>query len=260
MKRLAILLTAICMGTAAFAGFKAKNIKPKKPDRFQISSTVSRVTFAADLLLSDREQKEYFQKALTPRKMIAVRLAIFNNSPNEVLLPVEGIHLIGPDGKELTPVAPEEVARAVLRHSAPRTDNEEPPPIQVAAGPKAVDSRTDRTSPNYDPRLDPSDPRYDPSDPRIMDRTGTYDRPRIVPGIDVILNPSGDDGNNEEISAVLIEKDFADKAYMADPVLPSMTRDRFLYFSIGALPKGINGFELRLSRGKGIPQDVILIF
>jgi hypothetical protein len=260
MKRLVIILAAICMATVSLAGFKAKNIKPKKPDKFQISATLSGVTFAADLVLSSKEQQEYFQKALTPGRIIAVRLAIFNNSRNEVLMPIEGIHLISPDGKELPLLAPEEVAKAVLRNPAPDSKSDEPPPVKVATGPKVVGSRTDKTNPNYDPRLDPTDPRYDPSDPRNTGRTGTYGSPRIVPGIDVILNPSVDDGNKEEISAVLIEKDFVDKAYAADPVLPSMTRDRFLYFSIGNLPKGINGFELRLTQGRGVSQDVILIF
>ena len=260
MKRLVIPLAAIFLATASFAGFKAKTIKPKKPDKFQISSTVSGVTFAADLLLSDKEQTEYFQKGLSSGKIIAVRLAIFNNSRNEVTLPIEGIHLINPDGKELQLIAPEAMAKAVMGNPAPGPKNEEPPPVKVAAGPKLVGSRTDKTDPNYDPRLDPTDPRYDPSDPRNTSRTGTYGNPRIVPGINVVLNPSVDDSNKDEITASLIEKDFVDKAYDADPILPSMTRDRFLYFSIGNPPKGINRFELRLTQGKGISQDVILIF
>lgn len=176
-----------------------------------------------------------------------------------MLIPLDGIRLIGPDGKELPAVAPEAVAAAVFGDSMP-SSKAQAPPVQVAAGPKVASSRTDKTSPNYDPRLDPSDPRYDPYDPRNTGRNRGYNDPRIIPGVDVILNPSGGGGNDDEISGRLIEKDFADKAHTEDPIPSSLRRDRFLYFSITDRPKGINGFELRLPKGKGVSQDVVLIF
>src|SRR5512139_947219 len=114
MRKPVLFYLAVWVATASFAGFNAKVIKPKQPQKFQTRTTVSGITFAADLLLSEKEQTEFFAKALIPNKIIALRLAIFNDSPNEVLIPLDGIQLLGPDGKELPPISPEAVAQTVL--------------------------------------------------------------------------------------------------------------------------------------------------
>src|SRR5512136_2250641 len=92
---------------ASFAGFKAKNLRPKKPEQYQTRQTASGVTYAADLLLDGKAQKDFFYKELTPSNIIAVRLAIFNTGKSEVVLPIGEIELLGPSGKSLPPIAPE---------------------------------------------------------------------------------------------------------------------------------------------------------
>jgi hypothetical protein len=254
------LILMFFLTTVSFAGFKSKIIKSKPSEKFQISFTASGVTFAADLLLSDKEQKEYFSEALNQNNLIPVRLAVFNNSKDEVLIPLDGIQLICPGGKALKPLTLDAVVKHISRDSE-ASSKDGAPPVQVSTGPKIKkDSRTDRTSPNYDPRLDPTDPRYDPNDPRNTGRNRTYDDGRMTPGVDVVLNPSRGGGNTDEITRRLIEKDLVDKAFIAEPIAPSFTRDRFLYFSIKDHPTGINGFELHLPQGNGVSQDVILIF
>ena len=259
MRRLILFTALFCLAASSFGGFKAKAIKAKRPDKFQARVSVSGITIAADLLLTDKEQTQFFPRALNPGNIIALRLAIFNDTKSEVTIPLEGIRLIGPDGKELPGISPEAVAQTVLQ-GLPADTKAKEPPVKVAAGPTVVrptiDGRTDRSSPTYDPRLDPNSPGYDPNDPRNRGYG------RVVPGVGVILNPGGGSsgGNYDEISRRLMEKDFMDKAYAADPIMPSMSRDRFLYFSFEEHPSGVKGFELRLPQGKGIFEGVSLKF
>jgi hypothetical protein len=267
MRRLLPFAAIVFLATVSIAGFKAKPIKSKSPEKFQTRAVVGGITVASDLLLSEKEQTEFFYKELKSNRIIPVRLAIFNNSQEEVLIPEEGIRLIDPDGEEIPDVRPEEVAEAVLQGYAV-TSGKKNSPVQVGVGPRAVDPRSDPrdprynpqidpNDPGYDPRMDPADPRYDPSDPRNRG----YGSRRTMPGVDIVLNPSGSGGGNyDEITKRLIEKDFSDKAYSADPVMPKMKRDRFLYFAIDAPPAGIKGFELLLPQGKGLPQGIKLVF
>jgi len=256
MKRLIFFITIFCVAATVVAGFKAKVIKSKKPQQFHTHIVVSRITFAADLLLDGKDQKDFFYKELTPCNVIALRLAIFNDSPGEVVMPVNGIQLTGPDGKEILLIDPETVAQAVLQGFIVSSDTDQPP-VQVTRTKRVGDPRIDKTDPNYDPRLDPTNPSYDPADPRNRgyDR-GTYGTHR--PNVGVVLNPSA--GKYNAISGQLIAKDFADKAHSEDPILPSMMRDRFLYFRMAERPTSINGFELHLPRGRGMDQAVSLKF
>jgi hypothetical protein len=255
MRKLFLWMAILAFATSALAAFKAKPIKPKRPEQFQVRTWASGITIAADLLLTDKQQKDFFYQALNPIKVIPLRLAIFNETKGEVQIPLDGIQLIAPDGKSVPRIEPAAVAQAVLQGLPAGPESGGEPPVQVGASPRTVSTRTDPNDPSYDPRLDPTDPRYDPNDPR---NRGYHDR-RIVPGVDVILNPSGG-GDNKEISARLIEKDFSDKAYLPDPVLPSMKRDRFLYFLFAERPADFKGFQLRLPEGRGFPQGAALKF
>jgi hypothetical protein len=273
MKRFEVLVCILCFAvSASFAGFKAKNVRAKKPEQYQTRVTASEVTFAADLLLEGKEQRDFFYKELTPSNVIAVRLAVFNNGKGEVVLPVEEIQLLGPSGKPLPLIAPETVAQAVLQGldvTAEARSKESP--VRVAPNVRTVDPRTDRTDPRYDPRLDPNDPTYDPTDPRIR-RSGDprYNDPRYggygypQPGVDVIVNPRGGGGGSggdiSQFERQLVEKDFSDKAHSADPIDGMMVRDRFLYFSMSDRPLTDKGFVLRLPKGKGISEEVVLKF
>jgi hypothetical protein len=267
MRRLLPFAAMAFLTAVSIAGFKAKPIKSKPPEKFQTRAVVGGITVASDLLLSEKEQTEFFCRELNSSRIIPVRLAIFNNSQNEVLIPAEGIKLIGPDAKEIPAVSPEEVAEAALQGYA-MTSRKRNSPVQVGADPRVADPRYDPRDPRYDPQIDPSDPRYDPrmdpADPRYDPsdpRNRGYGNRRIGPGVDVVLNPAGTGGGNyDEITKQLIEKDFSDKAYSADPVMPKMKRDRFLYFGIDALPAGVKGFELRLPAGKGLPAGIRLVF
>ena len=64
MKKAALVFGILYLATAVFAGFKVKNIKPKKPEQFQSRMAIGDVTFAADLLIEGKDQKEYFYKNL----------------------------------------------------------------------------------------------------------------------------------------------------------------------------------------------------
>jgi hypothetical protein len=251
MKRLIAWLGMLLIALSAAGGFKAKTVRPKKPEKFQARAVSSGITFAADLLLDGRNQAEFFFKELSPSNVIAVRLAIFNGSNGEIVMPLDDIQLIDPDGKEIVPVEPEIVAHAVLQ-GFPVSSTTEQPPVQVTSTAGGRVSRTNPSNPDYDPRLDPTNPGYDPTDPR---NTG-YGRSR--PDVMVIMNPTG--GKYGEISGRLIEKDFMDKAYSADPIPPSLMRDRFIYYGFKNRPAGTKGFELRLMKGKGISEPVILKF
>jgi hypothetical protein len=267
MRRLLPVVAILFLAAVSIAGFKAKPIKSKPPEKFQARAEVGGVTLASDLLLSEKEQTEFFYRELNSSGIIPIRFAIFNNSQSEVLVPSDGIKLIGPDGKEIPAISPEKVAEAVLQGYTVKSGKSNPP-VQVGAGPTVVDPRydpsdprydpqIDPSNPRYDPRMDPTDPRYDPSDPRNRG----YGNRRIEPGVGVVLNPPGTNGGNyDEITKRLIEKDFCDKAYSADPVMPNMKRDRFLYFRMDALPAGVKGFELHLPEGKGLPQGIKLVF
>ncbi len=272
MKKIALPLLMFCTAVCAFAGFKPKNIRPKKPDQYQARMIVGSVTYAADLLLAGKDQKDFFYKELTPSGVIAVRLAVFNNSNNEVVLP-DGIQLLGPSGKEIPSVAPQVVADAVLQGSPVTAEvKQKESPVQVGPNVRAGDPRVDRTDPRYDPRLDPNDPSYDPTDPRNRryndpryndpnydPRYGGYGRPGII--VSPRVGGDGrDSGGISQFEKQLIEKDFSDKAHSSDPIDGMMIRDRFLYFSMSDLPVTNKGFTLRIPKGKGIPQEIVLNF
>jgi hypothetical protein len=271
MKKTALPFLMLILATSAFAGFKPKNIRPKKPEQYEARVTAGKVTFAADLLLEGKEQKDFFYKELTPVGVIAVRLAVFNNSSGEVVLP-GGVQLLGPSGKELPPVTPGEVASAVLQGVAVTAEaqNKRDSPVKVAPTVRSGDPRTDRTDPRYDPRLDPNDPSYDPNDPRVRDpryNDPRYNDPRYGgygrPGVGVILNPRGGGGGGTGVSPFekqLVEKDFNDKAHSSDPIDGMMIRDRFFYFSMSDRPVTDKGFTLRIPKSKGIPEEITLSF
>ena len=255
MRRMIFFIGMLCLAAVALAGFKSKVIKSKKPEQFHARTTVSGITFAADLLLNGKDQRDFFYKELIPCNVVALRLAIFNNSPGEVVMPLNGIQLTGPDGKELSLTDPKMVAQAALQGFVVSSGSEQPPVRidQTSVG----NSRNDKTAPDYDPRLDPTDPSYDPADPRNRGYgSSTYDNRR--PGVGVVLNPSG--GRYSGVSAQLIEKDFEDKSHSGDPISPSLVRDRFLYFRFASLPASIKGFILRLPRGRGYTEEVTLRF
>jgi hypothetical protein len=276
MKRAIILLQLLCLASFAFAGFKAKKVRPKKPEQYQVRTTIGGVTYAADLLLDGKAQKEFFYKELTPANVVAVRLTVFNEGKGEIVLPVDGIQLLGPSGKEISLIAPDAVAQAVLEGAAvPAEAGKRDNPVKLGPNVRTTDPRTDRTNPRYDPRLDPNDPSYDPNDPRV--RTSgdpryndpRYNDPRYggypQPGVNVILNPNmggggGGGGDMSDFERQLIQKDFSDKAHSSDPIDSMMIRDRFLYFSMADRPLTDKGFALRVPPGKGMPQEIVLKF
>ncbi len=261
MKRTLFLVGALGLAAAAPAGFKVKRIEPKPPEKFQVRATVEGVTYAADLLLDAGAQKKYFYKELIPSRIVAVRLAVFNNGRGEVSLPLADIQLIGPDGREATMIDPGMAAEAVLRGRTVVAGATRNPAAVVSPGMRPGDPRLDPSDPRYDPTLDPSRPTYDPNDPRNRypgdPRYGGWGRP----GVDVVLSPGGGtDVDLTEHEQALVRKDFEDKAHPAEPVAASMKRDRFLYFSIPDIVAGPKGFKLRIPPGKGIAREVILAF
>ena len=274
MRKTAVIAGILCFALAASAGFKVKSIKPKKPEQFQSRVTLAGVTYAADLLLDGKEQKEYFYKELASSNLIVVRLAVFNKGNEDVVLPLDTIHLLTPNGDALAVAAPETVAEAVLKGMAvPAQAKANAPPITVGPA-NSGDPRTDPSDPRYDPTLDPNSPRYDPNDPR---NRGQYPRaypPVYSPGTyppstypsggtlgrpGVVLNPGGG-GDLSKFEAELAEKDFSDKAHTNEPVLSSMIRDKFLYFSVKAQQTSTKGYVLRMPVSKGIPQEVDIKF
>jgi hypothetical protein len=285
VKKTSFIFLILCLIIPAFGGFKVKNIKSKNPEQFQSRITVGGVTYAADLLVKEKDQEKYFCKPLTTSNLIAVRLAVFNNGREEVVLPLAGIRLIASEGDEFPIVEPERVARAVLG-KAPVTETAEAnsPTVQVGAG-GSRDPRTDPSDPRYDPRLDPNSPGYDPNDPRNRGQyppasypTGSYP-PRTIPSTypgtyppgsnpsggpwgnpGIILNPGGGGTDLSKYERQLAEKDFIDKAHTSEPILRSMSRDRFLYFSIPSKLMATKGYILRLATSRGIPQEVVLRF
>jgi len=280
------LLAVLALATTAFAGFKPKLIKAKKAEQFETRAATAGATYAADLLLEAKDQKEYFYKDLTPSSVIALRLAVFNAGKGEILLPLDQLQLTGPDGQDIPLVPPETVAQAVVQGMVVSAKGRGKTPASVTPGARAGDPRTDPRDPRYDPTLDPNDPRYDPTGPRVgrdprydpsdpRSRDPRYDPnypsgyPRTggyggygVPGI--ILNPGGGGrgagGDLTQFERTLVEKDFQDKAHAPEPILPSLTRDRFLFFSLQSAPSSHRGFTLRIPPSKGIPQEVVLKF
>ncbi len=281
MRKRAVILAVLFFSVSAFAGFKVKLVKAKKAEQFQARTTVGSVTYAADLLLDGKDQKDFFYKELTPSDIVAVRLAVFNAGKEEVQLPGD-LKLLGADGGEVPLIGPDTVARAVLEGMVVSAEAKKEGPVAVQPGIGTRDPRTDPNDPRYDPtvasdpRLDPrypsdprlprndprypsdprNDPRYDPSDPRNRG----YGR-RGWGGPSIVLNPGGGGGGDlSQFEKQLVEKDFNDKAHTTDPIPSSMNRDRFLFFSLKDRPATVTGFTLRLPKGKGIPEDVVLKF
>ena len=95
MKRPVVWLGMLLIALTAAGGFKAKTVRPKKPEKFQVRVVSSGITFAADLLLDGKDQAEFFFKGLSPSNVIAVRRAIFNGWNAEVVMPLDGIQLVG---------------------------------------------------------------------------------------------------------------------------------------------------------------------
>jgi hypothetical protein len=175
MRRLMSAIVILALTGAGWAGFKVKLIKPKKPEQFQTRRTEAGVTYAADLLLDGKQQRDYFYKELAPSRLIAVRLAVFNSGSGDLTLPVESVELVTPGGRTLAPVAPETAAQAVLQGmvvAAAAKDGQGPAALPPSA--RTGDPRLDPRDPRYDPTMDPSDPRYDPNDPRAR-RDPRYD-------------------------------------------------------------------------------------
>ena len=189
MKRAFAFYLCLSVASFAFAGFRVKLVKPKKPEKFQAQQTVGNVTYAADLLIDGKDQKEFFYKDLTSAHVIAVRMAVFNQGGKALVLPLEQLQLIDPSGNPVAPVAPEAVAQALLQGLVVTAQMKEKSPVQVS--PTMRDPRYDPTDPRYDPRADPrndprydprndpTSPRYDPNDPRNSRRNpnGTYGGP-----------------------------------------------------------------------------------
>jgi hypothetical protein len=261
MKKAALVIIILCCAVTAFGIFKAKRIKDKKPGQFQCMTTVSGVTYAADLLLEGKDQKKYFYDALTPYNIIAVRLAVFNDGKEEVILPLNNLRLISAEGFEFIRVDPEAVAQAVMGEN-PINILEEPGRTRVGIGGGSLPPY----DPN-DPRYDPNDPRYDPNDPRNRGRyppdnyPGSYPSGGPLGGPGIVLNPGGGGSiDSMESESKLVAVDFRNKAHTSDPIICTLCRDRFLYFSIPEKPATKEGIVLILPVSKGIPREVVLKF
>jgi len=255
-----LFLGLIGLAAFAWAGFKVKLVEAKKPEKFQVHVTVDGVTFAADLLLDEKAQKKYFYKELCASDIIALRLAIFNQGGASVVLPLEELQLLGPDGKEIPIIDPLTVADAVLQGRVVSAGISRNPPVAVSPSMRTGDPRLDPSDPRYDPTLDPSRPGYDPSDPRNQ-QPGTYGGPWGRPGVDVVLNPGG--GSRVDLTVheqALVRKDFQDKCHSVEPILNSLRRDKFLYFSMNPIPASGKGFQLRLPADRGISREITLNF
>lgn len=275
MKKVLTLVVGSLLIGSAFAEFRVKLIKPKKPEQFQMRITVDGVTYAADLVTSEKDQKEYFYKELTPARAVAVRLAIFNRSSQEVSLPLDRLQLLDASGREIVPVAPIALAQAVLQGMVITAEKRDKgvigvePRLDPRLDPN--DPRNDPNDPRYrryppvvDPRSDPrtTDPGYDPNDPRYSRYpNGTYG-PYIRPGVDIVLSPGigGGGGDLSQHEKALVEKDFSDKSHSLEPISAMSMRDKFLFFAITEKPGDMKGFTLRLPPGKGMSQEVVLKF
>jgi hypothetical protein len=279
VRKIGVFLWILLFAAVATAGFRAKNIKPKRPERFQVHVTIAGVTYASDLLLNSKEQRRYFPQELTSHNIVALRLAIFNKSSQEVQIHLEGIHLTDPEGKEFALISPDMVSQAVLLgYKAGSEEDRRRALLAHMTG--SDDPRSDKNSPDYDPRRDPNDSRYDPRadpiDPNynpINDPTHPSYSPQQASAKDKIRIDQTNQGStislpdilngrsgNPVFRAKLIEKDFMDKAYWGDPVLSSMRCDKFLYFTIANPPASVKGFELRLFQSSGNREPIILKF
>lgn len=244
MKKAALVLMILCCACTAFGEFKEKQIKAKKPGKFQVHITVSGVTYAADLVVDEKDQKKYFYDALTPSNIIAVRLAVFNQGKEEVVLPLDDLRLLSPEGVAFVRIDPESVGQAVLGEESPINVEEETGGTLIGVNSGA-----------------PNDPRYPGSYPPGSYPPRTYPPSRRTGQPDVVLSPGGlgKDAkirNERKMAAV----DFHNKAHTSDPIVRTLSRDRFLYFSIPedtVIPKETMLF---LPVGKGIPQEVVLKF
>jgi hypothetical protein len=263
MRRTAVWFLLGVLGTAAIAaaGFKVKRVEPKKPEKFQVRQTVAGVTYAADLLLGAKDQEKFFYKELSPSNVIAVRLAVFNEGTEEVVVPLQSLRLLAPDGAEVPLVDPLVVADALTHGKVVGQGAQRNPSAVISPGMRTGDPRMDPSDPRYDPTMDPTRPTYDPNDPRNRypndPRYGGYGRP----GVDVVLSPGG--GSQVDLTVneyALVRKDFEDKAHSMEPVLARGKRDKFLFFSLEPPPSSPRGFRLRITPGKGIPQEILLEF
>jgi len=244
VKKAALVLLVLCCACTAFGGFNEKRIKEKKPGKFQAHVTVSGVTYAADLVADGKDQKKYFYDALTPSNIIAVRLAVFNQGKEEVVLPLDDLRLLSTDGVEFVRVDPESVAQAVLGEDNPVyvEEGDEGTQIGVYSG-------------------GPYDPRYPDSYPPGSYPPGTYPPSGRTGQPDIVLSPGGlgKDAkirNERKMAAV----DFHNKAHTSDPIVRTLSRDRFLYFSIPDSTVVPKETMLILPVSKGIPQEVVLRF
>jgi hypothetical protein len=273
-KALAALICALWI-VSAFAGFRVKLIKPKKPEQFQTSITVDGVTYAADLVISEKDQREFFYKELAPARVMAVRLAVFNRAGQELFLPLDRLQFLDASGHEIVPVAPVAVAQAVLQGKVITTEKRNQPAVGIdpRLDPRLDpnDPRNDPNDPRYgryppvvDPRVDPraNDPRYDPNDPRYgRYPNGTYG-PYIRSGVDIVLSPGTGEGGGDlsQHEKALVEKDFSDKSHSLEPISPMSGRDKFLFFTLTDKLADTKGFTLRLPPGKGMLKEVVLKF
>jgi hypothetical protein len=258
MKKTICFIAILCLTVTADAGFKPKLIKSKKPEQFQARAVVSGVGFAADLLLEGKEQKKFFCEELSPHDVIAVRLAVFNNSAGAVVLPLEDIRLTDPEGREVPRIGAAAVAEAVNGGIEKNTDVDQPT-IQTASNPARRSGPVNTSDPTYDPSRNPADPNYDPTcEPNSPCGQLRKLSQMPAPGAHVEINPYGSEYGT--ISERLIQKDFIDKSHSADPIPAAGVRDKFLFFALPGRPAGIKGYELHLPPGKDIPQPVILKF
>jgi hypothetical protein len=284
MKRISVWCWILCWSVSTFAGFKVKLIKPKKPEQFETHVVAGGVTFAADLLLQATEQKSFFYKELTPANIIAVRLAVYNAGKDSVSLPLETMRLTDPDGKDLPLIGPDVVAKAILEG-------------MVASAPASQGkSRDSRADPRYDPQNDPSQSpggqypggqypggqypggQYPGGQyPGGQYPGGQYPGSQYpggqfpgsqypggtgggIPG--VVLSPGGGGGGSDlsQYENQLVQKDFLDKAHTGDPIVPSLNRDKFLFFLVDKPPASLKGFTLAIPAGKGMLQEIVLKF
>jgi len=268
MKKVLVIVGCLLWIGSAFGGFRVKLIKPKSAEKFQTRATVESVTYAADILISEKEQNTYFYKALAPSHIVAVRLAVFNQGMHELVLPLERVQLLDPSGREVVPVAPEAVAEAVLKGLVVTAEPRDRGTVGVAP---RLDPRLDPNDPRNDPNdpryrryppVDPNDPRYDPNDPRNSRNPNRPYGPYIRSGIDIVMIPGsgGDSGDLSRHEKALVEKDFVDKTHSLDPVPASSGRDKFLFFAVPDNPATGKGFTLRMPSGKGMSQEIVLKF
>jgi len=97
MRKASLYVAMLFLAGSSFGGFKVKLVKPKKPEKYQVHTTIDGVTYAADILLTGKQHKQFFYKELDGSKVIVLRLAIFNRGKKEVVLPLNALRLLAPD-------------------------------------------------------------------------------------------------------------------------------------------------------------------